>query len=176
MRKLFLLICLLSVNLSHAEEYKLGDFSFKLPIPKEWLAKSGDKKGSLVFLNSKVPAPRPIISVYFSSFRYPSQTDLSAFEQRHISEKNEMVKKTKGSVVFAPKLEYITQEKSAISSFGFENEHGRFFELSRYEECNSEFSLVLKMIIPYEVWESDLGPYAQKYWQDMAKIRLCNKS
>lgn len=132
---------------SFGEKYQLGNAQVELPLPKSWQSKQSDKLGSLVFFNPQAKSPRPIISVYETTFRYPTE-DLSTFKKEFIKEKLSWLAQMEAKEKKATTLDHNDQLKEVMATLEFTFQGNDFIEITRMKECSKEKSIVLKMLFP----------------------------
>lgn len=143
----------------HAEvTVTLQENAIKLPFPKEWLSKGSEKKNSFVFFNSKVPAPRPMVSLYASSFHYPD--NLSEFEAGIRAQKDKWLKKIGAKSTSPLQVQPFPHYKSILINFDFKSPQGSFSEWSHFEVCQNKKAVVLKALIPM-THQEEFKTYAQ---------------
>jgi hypothetical protein len=162
---LFIFVLLYTSALS-AEVYTLGQRKLDLPFEKSWMAKTDNPESNLLFFDPKYPNPRPIVQVALSAFRYPK--DLSVFIDRYKREKNGWVGKQSGKLV--KEIEHVAESKSRLIYFQlhFSIPIGEFFEWSMYHQCEDEFSLSLKMMVPV-----DSSKTMSPHWDELLASGLC---
>ncbi len=137
---------ILTTTLRAQVTVNLQGANIALPFPKEWLSTGSEKKNSFVFFNSKAPAPRPIVSLYASSFHYPN--NLSEFEAEIRAQKDKWLKKVDATSTAPLEILPLPNYKTILVRYSFKSPQGEFSEWSHFEACQNKKAVVLKALIP----------------------------
>lgn len=153
-----------------ANTFKIGEHKVKLPFPEEFLTKASDQQNRLVFFDPNWPAPRPIIQLRISPFKYPFD-DRSEFENLFREKKHQWLDKNKAQETEVLKISFDRENKSVISRLNFKLHLGQFREWTRFEECPGGQALILKFMIPKEFESSHKDTFES--WDQRVNQSLC---
>lgn len=153
-----------------ANTFEIGEHKVKLPFPEEFLTEASDQQNQLVFFDPDWPAPRPIIQLRTSPFKYPSD-DRSEFENLFREKKHQWLDKNKAQATEVLNISFDQENKSVISRLNFELHLGEFREWTRFEECPNGQALILKFMIPKEFEDSHKETFQS--WDQRVGQNLC---